>query len=80
MLFLLLAVRNWRNRPPAGTQSAMPKWMGAIDAMTPGKAPGLALLLAGVNPNDFMLSVAAGWGSHNSGFQRATRSAPCWCS
>lgn len=62
VLFLLLAVRNWRNRPAPGAQPEMPKWMGQIDVLTPGKALGLALLLAGVNPKNFMLSVAAGVG------------------
>ncbi len=62
VLLLLIAVRNWRNRPAPGTESEMPKWMGGIDALTPGKALGLALLLAGVNPKNFMLSVAAGVG------------------
>ena len=62
VLLLLIAVRNWRNRPASGTESEMPKWMGGIDALTPGKALGLALLLAGVNPKNFMLSVAAGVG------------------
>jgi hypothetical protein len=62
VLFLLLAVRNWRNRPAPGAQSEMPKWMGRIAAMTPGKALGLAVLLAGVNPKNLMLSIAAGAG------------------
>ena len=62
VLFLLLAARSWRNRPPTGTPSEMPKWMGGIDALTPAKALGLGLLLAGVNPKNFMLSVAAGAG------------------
>ena len=62
VLFLLIAVRNWRNRPAPGTQAEMPKWMGGIDALTPMKALGLGLLLAGVNPKNFMLSVAAGAG------------------
>ena len=62
VLLLLIAVRNWRNRPAPGTESEMPKWMGGIDALTPGKALGLGLLLAGVNPKNFMLSVAAGVG------------------
>ena len=60
VLFLLIAVRNWRNRP--APQPEMPKWMGGIDALTPAKALGLSLLLAGVNPKNFMLSVAAGAG------------------
>ncbi len=62
VLFLLIAVRNWRNRPAPGTQPEMPKWMGGIDALTPAKALGLAVLLAGVNPKNLMLAVAAGAG------------------
>ena len=62
VLFLLLAIRGWRNRPAPGAQSEMPKWMAGIDALTPGKTLGLALLLAGVNPKNLMLSVAAGAG------------------
>ncbi len=61
-LFLLLAARNWQHRPAPGTQPEMPKWMAGIDALKPGKALGLALLLAGVNPKNLMLAAAAGAG------------------
>lgn len=62
VLFLLLAVRNWRGRPAPGVQPEMPKWMAGIDALKPGKALGLGLLLAGVNPKNLMLAAAAGAG------------------
>ena len=62
VLFLLLAARNWRNRPAPGAQPEMPKWMAGIDALKPGKALGLGLLLAGVNPKNLMLAAAAGAG------------------
>ena len=62
VLFLLLAVRNWRHRPAPGVQPEMPKWMAGIDALKPGKALGLGLLLAGVNPKNLMLAAAAGAG------------------
>ena len=62
VLFLLLAVRNWRSRPAPGVQPEMPKWMSGIDALKPGKALGLGLLLAGVNPKNLMLAAAAGAG------------------
>jgi hypothetical protein len=61
-LFLLLAARNWRHRPTAGAQPEMPKWMAGIDALKPGKALGLGLLLAGINPKNLMLAAAAGAG------------------
>jgi threonine/homoserine/homoserine lactone efflux protein len=60
VLFLALAVRNWRSRPAPGEQAPMPKWMAGIDSMAPGKALVLGLLLAGVNPKNLMLSLAAG--------------------
>ena len=59
VLLLLLAARNWRNRPALGADTEMPKWMGSIDALTPVKALGLGLLLAGVNPKNLLLTVGA---------------------
>jgi Sap, sulfolipid-1-addressing protein len=38
----------------------MPKWMAGIDAFSPTKAFTLALLLAGVNPKNLLLSAGAG--------------------
>lgn len=60
VLFLLLAARNWRSRPARGTQPEMPKWMAGVDGLTPPKAFGLGLLLAGPNPKNLMLSASAG--------------------
>jgi threonine/homoserine/homoserine lactone efflux protein len=60
VLFLLLAARNWRSRPKPGDAPQMPKWMAGIDAFTPAKAFGLAVLLAGVNPKNLLLSAGAG--------------------
>ena len=51
VLFLLLAVRQWQTRPRAGEQREQPKWMRTIDRFTPGKAFGLAVLLATVGKN-----------------------------
>ena len=62
VLLLLLAVRNWRNRPKPGTEAEMPKWMASVDALTPPKAFGLALLLAGVNPKNLVLAIGAATG------------------
>jgi threonine/homoserine/homoserine lactone efflux protein len=38
----------------------MPKWMVGLDSFSPVKALGLGLILAGVNPKNLMLSLAAG--------------------
>lgn len=62
VLFLLLGVRTWRQRPAPGAQHDLPKWMAGIDVLTPGKALGLGLLLAGVSPKNLMLAAATGAG------------------
>ena len=62
VLFLLLAVRNWRTRPKGGAEPEMPKWMAGVDTLKPVKALGLGLLLAGVNPKNLMLAAGAGAG------------------
>jgi hypothetical protein len=56
---LLIALKQWRGRPHEGDEPATPKWMGAIDGFTPPKALGAGVLLAGANPKNLLLSVAA---------------------
>jgi threonine/homoserine/homoserine lactone efflux protein len=62
LAFLLLAVRTYRNRPAPGAEPVMPKWMSGIDALTPGKAVGLGLLLSAVNPKNLVLTFGAATG------------------
>ncbi len=62
VLLLLLAVRTWHKRPAPGVESEMPKWMKGIDTLTPAKALGLGLLLAGVNPKNLILTIGAAVG------------------
>lgn len=59
-LLLLLAVKQWRNRPAKGEQAALPKWMAAIDTMTPAKALVLGFVLAAVNPKNLLMAASAG--------------------
>lgn len=59
-LLLLLALRQWRARPKAGEEPALPKWMLAIDQVTFAKALGLGFLLSAVNPKNLLLAAAAG--------------------
>ena len=59
LLFLFMAVRQWRGRPKEGEEPHMPKWMASIDQFTPGKAFGFAAILAGVNPKNLGLTLAA---------------------
>ena len=60
VLLLLVAAKQWRGRPRAGTEPALPPWMQRIDKMTFVPAFGLALLLAGVNPKNLLLGASAG--------------------
>jgi hypothetical protein len=62
VILLLLAGRDWRNRPAAGAVPEMPKWMASVDTLSPGKAFGLAVLMAGVNPKNLFLTIAAAAG------------------
>jgi len=59
LLFILMSIRQWRGRPKEGEEPHMPKWMATIDKFTPGKAFGFAALLAGVNPKNLGLTLAA---------------------
>lgn len=59
LLFLFLAVKQWRSRPGQGEEPAMPGWMATIDDFTPPKAFGMAVLLSAVNPKNLGLTIAA---------------------
>ncbi len=56
----LLAVRSWRSRPRRGQTPELPKWMSAIESMTPVRAAGLGALLSGLNPKNLTLCLAGG--------------------
>lgn len=57
VLLLLLAVHQWRGRPRAGEAPPAPKWMSALDAFTPVKAAGMAVLLSAINPKNLLFIV-----------------------
>jgi len=59
ILFLLLAVKQWRGRPQPGQEPTMPKWMQTIDTFTPGKSLGIGVVLSGLNPKNLALTIAA---------------------
>ena len=59
VLLLGVAARQWKGRPKPGTQAEMPKWMKALDSITPVKAVGLGALLSGLNPKNLLLTVGA---------------------
>jgi Sap, sulfolipid-1-addressing protein len=58
-LLLGLAVRQWRGRPRAGSEAELPAWMKTVDAFSPVKSAGAAVLLSAVNPKNLILVVGA---------------------
>jgi len=59
LLLVLVALKQWRERPHDGEEAATPKWMAAIDDFTPVQALGAGAVLAGLNPKNLLLAVAA---------------------
>jgi threonine/homoserine/homoserine lactone efflux protein len=59
VLLVLVAARQYRGRPQDGDVAPAPKWMGAIDSFTPGKALGAGVLLSALNPKNLLLAVGA---------------------
>jgi Sap-like sulfolipid-1-addressing protein len=57
-----LAFRHWHRRPAAGTTPPEPKWMAAVDALTPGKTLALGMALAVANPKNLLLTLGAASG------------------
>jgi Sap, sulfolipid-1-addressing protein len=59
VLLLAVSVRQFRSRPHQGDQAELPTWMHKIDTIKPPAAFGLAAVLAGANPKNLLLAVAA---------------------
>ena len=60
VLLVLLAIRQWRQRPKHGQAVSMPKWMAAVVTFSPFKAFAVGLLLATVNFKNTPMGVAVG--------------------
>lgn len=59
LLFLALAIGQWRSRPASADEATMPGWMSSIDSLNPVKAVGLGLVFSAVNPKNLGLTIAA---------------------
>lgn len=59
VLLLAVAARQFRGRPRPGEDAELPKWMARLDTIKPVAAFGLAAGLAGVNPKNLLLAIAA---------------------
>jgi threonine/homoserine/homoserine lactone efflux protein len=59
VVFVLMAIKQWRSRPRKGATPEMPKWMQTIDAFTPVKSAGFGVVLSALNPKNLALTLAA---------------------
>jgi threonine/homoserine/homoserine lactone efflux protein len=58
LLLIAAAHRQWRNRPKEGETPELPKYLQAIDTLSPVKALGLGVILSAVNPKNLMMIIA----------------------
>jgi threonine/homoserine/homoserine lactone efflux protein len=59
ILFLVVAAKIWLGRSRRRTADMPPRWLVAIDGLTPPRSAGLGLVLAGANPKILGLALAA---------------------
>jgi Sap-like sulfolipid-1-addressing protein len=62
LLFLALAVGQWRVRSRPGHEARPPKFLATIDTFSPGKSAGVAVLLSAVSPKNLALIIAGAVG------------------
>jgi hypothetical protein len=68
ILLVVLALRQWRERPASGDRAELPRWMAGVDSMTPVRALVLGLLLSAVVPKNLLLALSAGLIVGEAGF------------
>jgi len=59
VLLLLLAAKQWRERPRREAEPALPGWMKTIGTFSPAKSAGTAVLLGAVKPKNLILVIGA---------------------
>lgn len=57
---VLLGVRSWRRRPAPGQPADVPRWLQAVEEITPVRSAGLGVALSAVNPKNLLLIMAGG--------------------
>lgn len=58
--FSVFAIASWVSRPKHGAPAVAPKWLAAIDGVTPLSAGGLGLVMAVANTKNIPLELKAG--------------------
>src|SRR5262245_39368115 len=57
IVLLSIALRQWRRRPRGGDEVKMPRWMAALDQISPRQAAGAGVALSALNPKNLLLGV-----------------------
>jgi hypothetical protein len=60
LLFLALAVKQWKSRPQPGQEPVTPKLFATVDTMTTAKSLGLGFVACAANPKNLPLAASAG--------------------
>jgi threonine/homoserine/homoserine lactone efflux protein len=60
LILLVLAIKQWKNRPKLGEEPKMPKWMSTIEDFSPLKSFMIAFMLVTVNAKNTVLDISAG--------------------
>lgn len=76
VLLLVAGVRRWRGRTADGEEKPMPRWLAAVDTVTPRRALGLGLAASAVNPKALAMSIAAGLSIAQAGGSTADQIVP----
>ncbi len=71
VLFLAMALQQWRKRPTRGETPEMPTWMATVSSVTPINAVLLGAALSGANPKNLALTFAASAAIANAGLDGA---------
>lgn len=73
LLLVLVAFRQWHNRPHDGEERAMPAWMTSVDRFTTGRSVALGVALAAINPKNFVLTVGAAAAIAQTGYSTTSQ-------
>ena len=60
VLLLFIGIRHWKKRPAPGEQASLPKWLQAIEGVTPAKSGALGIGLSALNPKNLIMIVGGG--------------------
>ena len=71
ILFIVMAANRWKKRPKGGQKPEAPKWMATIDTATPSQTAVLGAALAGANPKNLALTLAAAASIAEAGLDQA---------